>query len=132
MSNRKYKYSAKWLTKCFFGQKLSNKSFYRRSGAISAANDAPANDVIYHNICWINAKREADKKYETFFQKHYINAPLDVEVVYFAVRKMTDPSAKVKHMNIIYKNYRIILSSNGKSERLINHHYKKHLKQLIF
>ena len=37
--------------KCFFGQKLSNKSFYRRPGAISADNDAPANDVIYHNIC---------------------------------------------------------------------------------
>ena len=32
-------------------QKLSNNGFYRRFNTISAANDAPGNDVIYHNTC---------------------------------------------------------------------------------
>ena len=53
----------------FSGQKLSNKGFYRRLCAILAANDAPAIDVMYHNTCWVNAKREADKTYEHFPKK---------------------------------------------------------------
>ena len=32
-------------------QKLSNKGFYRRLNVISAANDAPADDVMYRNTC---------------------------------------------------------------------------------
>ena len=34
-------------------QKLCNKGFYRRLNVISAANDASANDVMYHNTCWV-------------------------------------------------------------------------------
>ena len=38
-------------------EKLSEKSFFRRLNSISAANDAFANDVMYHNICWADAKK---------------------------------------------------------------------------
>ena len=69
-------------------QKLSNKGFYRRLNTISAANDAPASDVMYHNICWVNAKRKADKAYETFSEKDYINALSDVEIVHFVEKEM--------------------------------------------
>ena len=34
-------------------QKLSNKGFYGRLNVISAANDAPVTDVMYHNTCWV-------------------------------------------------------------------------------
>ena len=44
---------------------------------ISAANDAPANDVMYHNTCWVNAKKKADKTHEEFPKKDYINALLN-------------------------------------------------------
>ena len=64
-------------------QKLSNKGFCGRLNTISAANNALANDVMYHKTCWVNAKREADKTYGTFSEKDYINALSDVEIVYF-------------------------------------------------
>ena len=35
----------------FVAQKLSHKGFYRRLNVTSAANDAPANDVMYHSTC---------------------------------------------------------------------------------
>ena len=38
-------------------QKLSNKGFYGRLNVISAVNDAPANDVMYHSTCWVMLKQ---------------------------------------------------------------------------
>ena len=86
-------------------QKVSNKGFYRRLNTISAANDAPVNDVMYHNSCWVNAKRDADKTYETFSEKYYINVLSDVEIVHFVEKEMADPSGKVLDMNIINEIY---------------------------
>ena len=80
----------------FSGRKLSNKGFYRRLCAISAANDTTANNIMYHSTWWLNAEREADKTYETFSKKYYFNALSDVEVVYFVEKEMADPSGKVK------------------------------------
>ena len=77
---------------------------------------------MYHNTFWGNAKREADKTYETFSEKDCINALSDVEVVYFVEKEMVDPSGKIKNMNII---------NNGKNEALTNRNYKKHLNKLI-
>ena len=86
---------------------------------------------MYHNTCWVNANREADKMYETFSEKDYINALSDVETVHFVEKEMADPSGKVLDMNIINEIYRRILSLNGKNEASINRNYKKHLKELI-
>ena len=41
-------------------QKRPNKGSYKGLNTISAAYDTSANDVMYHNTCWVNAKREAD------------------------------------------------------------------------
>ena len=101
-------------------QKLSNKGFCRRLNTISAANNAPANDVMYHKTCWVNAKREADKTYETFPEKDYINALSDVEIVHFVEKEMADPNGKVLDVNIINEIYCQILPSNGKNEASIN------------
>ena len=73
---------------------------------------------MYHNNCWVNAKREANETYETFSEKDCINARSDVEIVNFVEKEIADPSGKV-------------LSSNGKNEASINRNSKKHLKELI-
>ena len=41
-------------------QKRPNKGSYKGLNTISAAYDTSANDVMYHNTRWVNAKREAD------------------------------------------------------------------------
>ena len=86
-------------------QKLSSKGVYRRLNLMSAANDVPANDVMYHNTCWVNAKRAADKTYETFSEKDYNNALLDVEIAHLVEKEMADPSGKVLDMNTINEFY---------------------------
>ena len=48
-------------------QKLSNKSFYRWLNTISAATDAPANDVIYHNTCSAMLKEKMIKRELKFY-----------------------------------------------------------------
>ena len=107
-------------------------SLFRCPSAISVANDAPANDVMYHNTCWVNGKREAYKTYETLSEKDFINALSDVKIVPFVEKEMADPSEKVLDMNIINKICRQIISSNGKNEALINHNCKKHLQEIYF
>ena len=42
--------------------KLPDKTFFRRLNSISKAEDAVANDVIYHNLCWAKAKKKAVPK----------------------------------------------------------------------
>ena len=86
---------------------------------------------MYHNIYWVNAKGETDKTYETFSEKDYINALSDVEITHFGEKEMTDASGKVLDMNITNETYQCVLSLNDKNEALINHNYKKHLKELI-
>ena len=45
-------------------EKLPDKTFFRRLTSIPKADDAVANDVVYHCTCWIKAKREAATKIE--------------------------------------------------------------------
>ena len=51
----------------FVAQKLSNKGFYRRLNVISAAYDAPVNDVMYHNNCWVMLKEKMIKPEMKFY-----------------------------------------------------------------
>ena len=37
--------------------RLQDKSFFRRLNSITNAKDAVANEVVYHNPCWVKAKR---------------------------------------------------------------------------
>ena len=107
---------------------VAQKRFIKGFCTISAANDAPANDVMYRITCGGNAKREAD---ETFSQKDYINAFSNVKKMHSVEKEMPDPCRKVLDMNIINKIYRRIFSSKVKNEALVNNNYKKHLKELI-
>ena len=112
-------------------QNLSNKGFYRRLNTIPAASDAPANDVLYHNACWVTAKRESEKKNVLFKEQDYINALSDIEIVHYVEKEILEPREKVLDMNTLNEIYRQILSSNGKKDSLIQNDYKKHLKDII-
>ena len=61
-------------------QKLSNKGFYRRLNVISAANDAPAEDVMYRNTCWVKLKEIIIKRELKFYGSQNLNflGPIDV------------------------------------------------------
>ena len=43
-------------------EKLVDKSFFRRMDSITNAEDAVVNDVVYHDIYWVKAKRESQPK----------------------------------------------------------------------
>ena len=61
-------------------QKLSNKGFYRRLNVISAVNDAPANDVMYHGTCRVLLKEKMIKRDLRFYENWNLNflGPIDV------------------------------------------------------
>ena len=64
----------------FVAQKPSNKGFYRRLDVISAAKDAPANDIMYHNTCWVMLKEKMIKRELKFYGNWNLNflGPTDV------------------------------------------------------
>ena len=43
-------------------KKLVDKSFFLRMNSITNAEDAVANEVVYHYVCWVKDKREAQPK----------------------------------------------------------------------
>ena len=43
-------------------EKLLDKTFFRRMNSITNAEDAVANEVVYHDAYWVKAKREAQPK----------------------------------------------------------------------
>ena len=53
--------------------KLPDKMFFCPSNSISIAEDAAANDVIYHNLCWVKAEKKAVPKQNPAenYIKHY-------------------------------------------------------------
>ena len=60
--------------------KLS-KSFFRRLNSIPKAYDAVADDVVYHDICWIKAKREAAPK--TVLTESFVKTLSDIKLINF-------------------------------------------------
>ena len=61
-------------------QKFSSKDFYKRLNSISAANDVTANDVMYHNTCWVMLKEKMIKLELKFYGNWNLNflGPIDV------------------------------------------------------
>ena len=98
----------------------SDKSFYRRLNSITAATDAPTNDVMYHNTCWIKAKREAEKTVEFVREDEYVKALSDVEIIHFVEKQLLDPNGNVLDMTIINDTYKSILHANGVSQENIS------------
>ena len=60
--------------------KSSNKGFDSCLNGISAANDAPFNDFMYHNTCWVILKERKIKRELKFYGNWNLNflGPTDV------------------------------------------------------
>ena len=50
-----------------YNEKLSSKGFYRRLNRISAAHDAPADDGMHRNTCWVMLKEKMIKRELKFY-----------------------------------------------------------------
>ena len=110
-------------------KKLSDKGFFRRLNSISSAADAIASDVMYHNLCWADAKKKATPKSEQ--SANYSRTLADIEITDFVESYLNDSSERVLDMNKIDEIYKGILMKKGTTTDKLNATYKKYLKDLI-
>ena len=71
-------------------EKLMDKSFFRRLNNITSASDAVANDVMYHNLCWADAKKKVTPKVER--AEIYSRTLAYVEIIDFVESCLRDQS----------------------------------------
>ena len=94
-------------------EKLSDKGFFRRLNSISSAADAIASDVMYHNLCWADAKKKATPKSEQ--SANYSRTLADIEITDFVESYLNDSSERVLDMNKIDEIYKGILMENRRN-----------------
>ena len=110
-------------------RKLEEKSFFSRLNSISHAEDAVANDVLYHHLCWNSAKRQAEPK--SYPIDNAIKTTSDIELLNFIENFCNhDPKNKVLDMNNVNSIYLKILLDNGEELQKASLDKKKHLKTL--
>ena len=92
-------------------EKLPDKSFFRRLNSIPKADDAVASNFVYHDICWIRAKREVAP--ETVVTENFVKTLSDIELLnLIELRFLTKPREMIE-MNEINRIYKSILLENG-------------------
>ena len=109
--------------------KLSDKSFDRRLNTMPSPEDAIANDVLYHNLYWANAKKKFVPCVE--IEENFSKILSEIELITFEEASLNDPAKTVLDMNIVSKAYKDILIENGENTETLVDDYKKHLKELI-
>ena len=112
-------------------KQLNDKSFSRRLNTIAAAEDATANDVLYHNLCWAKEKKEVERLNTPVREEDVIKTLSDIAFIHLLETNLNSLSGKVIDMNIVNSTYRNMLIRNGKSEESTSKNYKPYLKQLI-
>ena len=111
-------------------QKRSNKGvFFWRFDSISSAADAITNNLMYHNLCWKDAKKKANPKPER--SVNYSPRLAEIEITDFVESYLNDSSERVLDMNKIDEDYKGILMENSTTTDKLNATYKKYLKDLI-
>ena len=111
-------------------KKLEGKSFFRRLNSISHTEDAVANNVLYHHLCWNSAKRQAEPK--SYPIDNAIKTTSDIELLNFIESFFNhDSKNKVLNMNNVNSIYRKIYLENGEELLKASLDNKKHLKTLI-
>ena len=81
-----------------------DKSFFRRMNSITNAEDAVAKEVVYHDICWVKAKREAQPKPIKF--ENFIETLSDIKLVNCPESKYLLQKDYVMNMNNVDKIYK--------------------------
>ena len=79
--------------------KIPDKLFFRRLNSIPKADDAVANDVVYHDTCWIRAKRESVPK--TVVIENFVNTLSDVDLLNFIELRFSAKPQEMIEMNEI-------------------------------
>ena len=110
-------------------KKLVDKSFFRRMNSITNAEDAVANKVVYHDVYWVKAKREAQPK--PIKVENFVETLSDIELVNLLESKFLLQKDCVMTMNDVDKIYKKILLENGVKENELSSSYKKRLKKLL-
>ena len=109
---------------------LVDKSFFRRLNTISIANDAIANDVLYHNLCWAKEKKKVQPK--TLNEpENYRKTLSEIELVKYVESYICDPSLPILDMSQVDSIYKDILIENGENAENLAKHYKRNLEELI-
>ena len=122
-------FDSTWENMLSVSKKLEDKSFFCRLNSISHAEDAVANDVLYHHICWNSAKRQAEPN--SYPIDNAIKTTSDIELLSLIESFFNhDAKSKVLDMNNVNSIYRKVLLENGELQKA-SLDKKKHLQTLI-
>ena len=111
-------------------EKLDDKSIFIHLNTISKADDAIANDLIYHNLCWAKTKKKElpkSKPVET-----YSKNLADIELLNFIKNRIFQNPDTVLNMNYVNSTYPAILIENSANPVDLSVNYKKQLKEHCF
>ena len=113
------------------GDNLFHLNFQTRhcSNSISIAEEAVANDGIYHNLCWDKAKKKAVPKQKP--AENYIKTCSNVEILNHIENSLVDYSSEILDMSKLNEVYKKMLTENGENHDNILSNYKKQLKELV-
>ena len=83
---------------------LTDNSFFRRLNTITSADVALANGVLYHNQCWVTAKKKAKPKSSQ--PKDQYNTLSEIELINFCcnLKYGADPVLDMNKVDLVYKN----------------------------
>ena len=110
-------------------EKLPDKSFFRRLNSIPKADDAVASNFVYHDICWIRAKREVAP--ETVVTENFVKTLSDIELLNLIELRFSTKPQKMIEMNEINRIYKSILLENGMENEELSENYKKTFKRIV-
>ena len=130
-NTHKVKTTRKGLRMLQVAKVIEDKGFFIRLNTIPNLEDAFANDVIYHQSCWIYKQREAFKDERTFDENHNDTAKVksDIEIINMVKSELIYPTASTLDMNNVNNTYIELLKDNNCTD--IKTNYKPYLKQLI-
>ena len=82
-------------------KEIKDKGFFIRLNTIPNPEDAFANDVSYHQSCWIYKQREASKDERTFNENHNHTAKVksDIEITNIVKSELIYPRASTLDVN---------------------------------
>ena len=109
-------------------EKLPDKSFFRRLNSIPKADDAVPNEVVYHDTCWVKAKREAAPKNVAI--ENFVKTLSDAELLNLIKLKFSTKLQEMITMNEINEIYRSIVLENGTRKKELWVNYKKHCSKI--
>ena len=87
-----------------------------------------ANDVVYHNLCWVNAKCIAEPNAKPTI---LLSKTLGITLINFIETHIIHTPEKVLVMNTANPIYFSIMVDNRKIQGQLSTHYKKYLKNLV-